>query len=101
MAVASMGLPLAVAAALEQVTNQTRNRERTVATCSMFVMVGAAPNTEWLLELVALDEKGFVLTGEKGAGCPSPPLGPGYRRLAVRARALGSVSRLQPAKSRP
>jgi thioredoxin reductase (NADPH) len=26
-------------------------------------MVGAAPNTDWLMDLVELDEKGFVLTG--------------------------------------
>jgi len=30
----------------------------------VFVMVGAAPNTGWLADLVELDAKGFVLTGE-------------------------------------
>ena len=34
-------------------------------------MVGAAPNTAWLSGLVALDDKGFVLTGES-AGATSP-----------------------------
>ena len=29
----------------------------------VFVMTGASPNTEWLQGCVALDEKGFVLTG--------------------------------------
>ena len=28
------------------------------------VMVGAAPNTDWLTGLVALDDKGFVMTGD-------------------------------------
>ena len=36
---------------------------RTVATRALFVMVGAAPNTAWLSDLVKLDDKGFVLTG--------------------------------------
>ena len=30
---------------------------------ALFIMIGAAPNTEWLSGLVKLDEKGFVLTG--------------------------------------
>ncbi len=30
---------------------------------AVFVMVGAAPNTDWLSGLVKLDSKGFVLTG--------------------------------------
>ncbi len=37
---------------------------RTIPTRALFVMVGAAPNTEWLSDLVALDDHGFVLTGE-------------------------------------
>ena len=32
-------------------------------TVGLFVMAGAAPNTDWLSALVKLDEKGFVLTG--------------------------------------
>lgn len=38
--------------------------ERTLPVCAMFVMVGAAPNTDWLSGLVELDDKGFVLTGD-------------------------------------
>lgn len=30
----------------------------------VFIMVGAAPNTDWLSGLVELDDKGFVVTGE-------------------------------------
>jgi thioredoxin reductase (NADPH) len=30
---------------------------------ALFIMVGAAPNTEWLSGLVELDDKGFVITG--------------------------------------
>ncbi|NDV63615.1 FAD-dependent oxidoreductase, partial [Puniceicoccales bacterium CK1056] len=32
-------------------------------TQALFVMAGAAPNTSWLSGLIALDDKGFVLTG--------------------------------------
>ncbi len=31
---------------------------------NVFVMIGAVPNTKWLGDCVALDERGFVLTGE-------------------------------------
>ena len=51
--------------------------ERPVEACSLFVMVGAAPNTGWLSDLVLLDDNGFVLTGEAarasssfGTSCP-------------------------------
>ncbi len=29
----------------------------------LFVMIGAQPNTSWLKGVVALDQKGFVITG--------------------------------------
>jgi thioredoxin reductase (NADPH) len=50
---------------LEGVTirNAADGMERVQPTCAVFVMVGAAPNTDWLSGLVALDDKGFVVTG--------------------------------------
>lgn len=39
-------------------------RTRDIPTCALFFMVGAAPNTGWLSALVALDDSGFVLTGD-------------------------------------
>jgi thioredoxin reductase (NADPH) len=42
--------------------------ERTIDACAVFIMVGAAPNTHWLCSLVALDDKGFILTGEAAGG---------------------------------
>jgi thioredoxin reductase (NADPH) len=39
---------------------------------ALFIMVGAAPNTEWLSGLVELDDKGFVITG-RGTGERSKP----------------------------
>ncbi len=44
--------------------------ERRLETPAVFVMVGAAPNTGWLSGLVALDDKGFVRTGQ-GVGAQS------------------------------
>lgn len=34
---------------------------------NVFVMIGAVPNTGWMGDCVALDGKGFVLTGNAGA----------------------------------
>ena len=41
---------------------------RTINSCALFVMVGAAPNTAWLSGLVAHDPHGFVMTGEQVQG---------------------------------
>jgi thioredoxin reductase (NADPH) len=45
---------------------------RVVETRALFVMVGAAPNTEWLSGLAKLDDKGFVITGS-GEGTATSP----------------------------
>ncbi|MBC3941887.1 FAD-dependent oxidoreductase [Sphingomonas albertensis] len=46
-----------------------RTRETTRIACgSLFVMIGAEPNTEWLRTCLPLDEKGFVLTGHDAEG---------------------------------
>lgn len=37
----------------------------TLRTTGLFVMIGADPNTSWLASELALDEKGFVLTGRE------------------------------------
>jgi thioredoxin reductase (NADPH) len=67
--------------------------DRTVPTCALFVMVGAAPNTAWLSSLVALDGKGFVRTGEAvGGSSPYATSHPGIFCVGdVRA---GSVKRV-------
>jgi thioredoxin reductase (NADPH) len=39
---------------------------------ALFIMVGAAPNTEWLSGLVKLDNKGFVITGSGADSAASP-----------------------------
>ena len=58
---------------LEHVTihNKANDTDQTINARAAFIMVGAAPNTSWLSGLVALDEKGFVLTGS-AVDKPSP-----------------------------
>lgn len=66
---------------------------RQVPVCGVFVMVGAAPNTEWLAGLVDLDPKGFVMTGEAVGGCsPYATSVPGI--FAVGDVRAGSVKRV-------
>jgi thioredoxin reductase (NADPH) len=50
------------------IRNVDDGTERTVTSCALFVMVGAAPNSSWLSGLVELDTHGFVLTGEAVGG---------------------------------
>jgi thioredoxin reductase (NADPH) len=67
---------------------------RTLETCALFIMVGAAPNTEWLADLVKLDDKGYVITG-LGAGSAASPFAtslPGV--FAVGDVRAGSVKRV-------
>ena len=40
----------------------------TLKVAALFIMVGAAPNTDWLSGLVDLDDKGFVRTGPEVGG---------------------------------
>src|ERR1700728_1316485 len=45
------------------IRNAKTGETRLVDTRALFIMVGAAPNTEWLSGMVNLDDKGFVITG--------------------------------------
>ncbi|MCG0288257.1 cyclic nucleotide-binding domain-containing thioredoxin-disulfide reductase [Streptomyces sp. PSAA01] len=46
------------------VVEQTRTGERrTVDVRALFVFIGAKPCTDWLADVLALDDRGFVLTG--------------------------------------
>jgi thioredoxin reductase (NADPH) len=51
--------------ALEEVrwVNKQTTEVRSVPTHHLFIMAGASPNTDWLKGSVALDEKGFIVTG--------------------------------------
>lgn len=39
------------------------NKTTTVPASSLFIFIGALPNTEWLKDVVERDEKGFIVTG--------------------------------------
>lgn len=44
-------------------SGKTGDTEQRINTRALFIMIGAAPNTEWLSGLAQVDDKGFVLTG--------------------------------------
>jgi thioredoxin reductase (NADPH) len=80
---------------LEAVTIRTlaTGATRSSPACAVFVMVGAAPNTEWLAGVVDLDEKGFVETGGTAGGdSPYATSCPGI--FAVGDVRAGSVKRV-------
>jgi thioredoxin reductase (NADPH) len=65
---------------------------RVVDSRALFIMVGAAPNTEWLSGLVTLDDKGFVITGTGSGASPFATSLPGI--FAVGDVRAGSVKRV-------
>jgi thioredoxin reductase (NADPH) len=80
---------------LEAVTvrDTASGSEEVVPSRALFIMVGAAPNTDWLMDLVKLDEKGFVLTGAAvGASSSFAASRPGI--FAVGDVRSGSVKRV-------
>jgi thioredoxin reductase (NADPH) len=50
---------------LEEVTVRGPEGEWSVGCRALFIMIGAAPNTDWLSGLVELDRAGFVRTGQE------------------------------------
>lgn len=81
---------------LEAVTirNVADGTTRTISTCAVFVMVGAAPNTGWLSGFVELDTHGFVLTGDAiGASSPYATSHPGIFAVGdVRSNSVKRVA---------
>lgn len=65
---------------LEKVSwvNRTTQQSSTVAMHHVFVMTGASPNTGWLRGCVALDAKGFILTGRNLPLFASRETGPAW-----------------------
>ncbi len=79
---------------LEAITIRTvaSGATRRLDTPALFIMVGAAPNTEWLAGLVKLDDKGYVVTGAGSAASPFATSQPGV--FAVGDVRAGSVKRV-------
>jgi thioredoxin reductase (NADPH) len=46
--------------------NLSTRQEQRIEARALFIMIGAAPNTDWLAGTVELDDKGFVITGKHG-----------------------------------
>ncbi|QIL02125.1 FAD-dependent oxidoreductase [Sphingomonas sinipercae] len=79
--------------ALEAVTVLGPDGEWTSQCRALFIMIGAAPNTRWLSDLVELDRHGFVKTGiEVGASSGFATSLPGV--FAVGDVRSGSVKRV-------
>jgi thioredoxin reductase (NADPH) len=53
---------------LEALILKTRQGERTVSADALFIFVGAQPQTDWLREVIDLDEHGFIFTGNDCKG---------------------------------
>ena len=78
---------------LREVTLKGREGDTAIACNALFIMIGAAPNTGWLCELVDLDERGFVRTGEAvGGGSQYETSMPGI--FAIGDVRSGSVKRV-------
>lgn len=75
------------------IRNRASGASRDVVTGAVFVMVGAAPNSDWLGDLVRLDANDFILTGsDVGATTPYATSRPGI--FAVGDVRAGSVKRV-------
>ncbi len=80
---------------LEAVTiRDATGATRVVETRTLFVMVGASPNTEWLAGMVDLDDKGFVTTGSITGAADSPFATSQAGIFAVGDVRAGSVKRV-------
>lgn len=77
-----------------EMTDREAGTTSEIDTRALFVMVGAAPNTAWLSGLVALDDKGFVQTGEGCALHDSPYATSRPGIFAVGDVRAGSVKRV-------
>jgi thioredoxin reductase (NADPH) len=75
------------------IRNTNSGQSTLIDAAGLFLMVGARPNTGWLADLVALDEKGFVKTGAAaGASSSYATSEPGI--FAVGDVRAGSVKRV-------
>ncbi|WP_299631881.1 FAD-dependent oxidoreductase [uncultured Roseobacter sp.] len=82
---------------LEQLTfrNRQTGDEEVKDVSNLFVMIGAIPNTGWMGDCVALDDKGFVLTGHDAKADSTSPFATSISGIfAVGDIRSGSVKRV-------
>ncbi|RVT39458.1 FAD-dependent oxidoreductase [Sphingobium algorifonticola] len=77
-----------------EMTNRETGAVRHIPSSALFIMVGAAPNTEWLSGLVELDSNGFVRTGSTCGDADSPYATSQPGIFAVGDVRAGSVKRV-------
>lgn len=77
-------------------TDRAKGATRRVPARNIFVMIGAAPNTAWLKDCLALDASGFIRTGhdEQGGALDSPYATSKAGVFAVGDVRSGSVKRV-------
>ena len=76
-------------------TNRASGQPTTRPARSIFVMIGAEPNTQWAAGCLALDAQGFICTGAKaGADADSPYVTSREGVYAVGDVRSGSVKRV-------
>ncbi len=46
-----------------ELINHMNGSTQRIDTSSLFILIGAVPNTEWLKKSIRLDDKGFIITG--------------------------------------
>ena len=77
-------------------TDRQSGESRALPIANLFLMIGAAPNTDWLAGCLALDPQGFVPTGQDAQGqalaSPYATTLPGV--FAVGDARAGSVKRV-------
>jgi thioredoxin reductase (NADPH) len=78
---------------LERVTWEDKNTGEitTHPIRHVFIMTGASPRTDWLRECVALDDKGFILTGRDLRDVPTGRAWPLHREPLMLETSLPSV----------
>jgi thioredoxin reductase (NADPH) len=69
-------------------TNRDTGESQTIRCGNVFVMIGAAPNSEWLRGCLALDGTGFVLTGRDAGAADA---GSAYATSLEGVYAVGDV----------
>lgn len=65
--------------------DKTTGETSTHPICHVFIMAGASPRTDWLRGCVALDDKGFILTGRDLDSLQGSPSGPATNWSLTRA----------------
>jgi thioredoxin reductase (NADPH) len=73
------------------IRDRTSGATRRLSARQLFMFIGAEPNTTWLDGCVALDAKGYVLTGEQSAAHPTTAASYSLQTTLPRVFAIGDV----------